>query len=241
MSRQRVNYHLNALADHGLVVLVEERPRRGLTERVMVASAKAYALSPEVLGASAANPDSVDRLSSRYLIAVAGRVVARGGDPFTWSRQGAQATRNAHDRHRRQVRNSGRPDCVRPRTRRHRRRAVCPSPQRDRARRSMASADRGGTPSARRDQREGTYIMSENPTPRPSSHRTRGRSRRNPRTGLAGDRYRPWDHVVVRPPPRRRARGWRRQRIVRARSGYASEGARRRVGPAASRRVRRRG
>ena len=38
--RQKVNYHLRTLEDHGLVRLVEERPRRGLTERVMVASAR---------------------------------------------------------------------------------------------------------------------------------------------------------------------------------------------------------
>ena len=31
--RQKVNYHLRTLESHGLVVFVEERPRRGLTER----------------------------------------------------------------------------------------------------------------------------------------------------------------------------------------------------------------
>lgn len=74
-SRQKVNYHLRALEEHGLVHLVEERPRRGLTERVMVASAGSYALSPEVLGESAADPDRTDRLSTRYLIALAARMV----------------------------------------------------------------------------------------------------------------------------------------------------------------------
>ena len=29
VSRQKVNYHLRALEEHGLVELVEERPRRG--------------------------------------------------------------------------------------------------------------------------------------------------------------------------------------------------------------------
>ncbi len=75
MTRQKVNYHLRTLEDHGLIHLVEERPRRGLTERVMVASARSYALSPDVLGASAATVERVDRLSSRYLIAVAGQLI----------------------------------------------------------------------------------------------------------------------------------------------------------------------
>lgn len=74
-SRQKVNYHLRTLEDHGLVRLVEERPRRGLTERVMVASARSYLLSPEVLGESAADPTRTDRLSTRYLIAIAARMV----------------------------------------------------------------------------------------------------------------------------------------------------------------------
>ena len=59
--RQKVNYHLRALEDHGLVTLVEERPRRGLTERVLVASARSYVLSPEILGRNAADPRAIDR------------------------------------------------------------------------------------------------------------------------------------------------------------------------------------
>ena len=73
--RQKVNYHLRTLEDHGLVRLVEERPRRGLTERVMVASARSYVLSPEVLGESAADPARTDRMSTRYLIAIAARMM----------------------------------------------------------------------------------------------------------------------------------------------------------------------
>lgn len=74
-SRQKINYHLRTLERHGLVRLVEERPRRGLTERVMAASARSYVLSPAVLGEVAADPARTDRLSSRYLIAVAARMV----------------------------------------------------------------------------------------------------------------------------------------------------------------------
>lgn len=76
LPRQKVNYHLRLLETHSLVREVEQRRRRGLTERVMVATASGYVLSPRALGASAADPGRTDRLSSRYLIAVAGRMVS---------------------------------------------------------------------------------------------------------------------------------------------------------------------
>ena len=75
LTRQRVNYHLRALESHGLVELVEERPRRGLTERVLRATAAAYVVSPAALGRAAPDPERTDRLSSRYLVAVAARMV----------------------------------------------------------------------------------------------------------------------------------------------------------------------
>jgi len=74
-SRQKVNYHLRALERHGLVRFVGERPRRGLTERMVVASARSYVVSPAALGESAADPARTDRLSTRYLVAVAARMV----------------------------------------------------------------------------------------------------------------------------------------------------------------------
>ena len=75
LSRQQVNYHLRVLERHNLVRLVEDRPKRGLTERVMLATAQAYVLSPSTLGENAADPAGTDRLSTRYLIAVAARMV----------------------------------------------------------------------------------------------------------------------------------------------------------------------
>jgi len=75
LTRQKVNYHLRALEDHGLVELVEERPRRGFTERVVQATARSYVVGPDAIGAVAADPAEVDRLSSRYLIALAARLV----------------------------------------------------------------------------------------------------------------------------------------------------------------------
>lgn len=80
LPRQRVNYHLRTLEAHHLVHLVEERPRRGLTERVVVATARAYVLSPSALGVNAADPARTDRLSTRYLIAVAARMVRELAD-----------------------------------------------------------------------------------------------------------------------------------------------------------------
>lgn len=78
--RQKVNYHLRVLEQHGLVRLVEERQRRGLTERVVQASARSYVLSPSVLGSNAVDPERIDRLSSRYLVAVAARMVREVGE-----------------------------------------------------------------------------------------------------------------------------------------------------------------
>ncbi|MEV5407809.1 helix-turn-helix domain-containing protein [Thermopolyspora sp. NPDC052614] len=48
--RQRVNYHLRELEKGGLVELVELRPRRGFTERVLRATAGAVVVAPEVAG-----------------------------------------------------------------------------------------------------------------------------------------------------------------------------------------------
>ena len=80
LSRQKVNYHLRALEDHGLVELVEERPRRGFTERIVQATARSWVVGPDTIGEVAADPAEVDRLSSRYLIALAARLVREVSD-----------------------------------------------------------------------------------------------------------------------------------------------------------------
>jgi DNA-binding transcriptional ArsR family regulator len=74
-SRQKVNYHLRALEDAGLVELVEQRPRRGLTERVVRATARRYVISPSVLADAGTQPPPADRLSTEYLLVVAARVI----------------------------------------------------------------------------------------------------------------------------------------------------------------------
>jgi DNA-binding transcriptional ArsR family regulator len=86
--RQKINYHLRVLAEHGLVELVEERRRGNMTERVMRASAASYVISPAALGALAPDPGRApDRLSARWLIALASRTVREVGALLT----GAQA------------------------------------------------------------------------------------------------------------------------------------------------------
>jgi DNA-binding transcriptional ArsR family regulator len=75
--RQKVNYHLRSLENHGLVRVSEERLWGGLTERVMVATAASYIVSPAALGPAAADPQrGADRLSASYLIALAARIVS---------------------------------------------------------------------------------------------------------------------------------------------------------------------
>lgn len=74
LPRQQVNYHLRVLETKGLVRLVEERPRRGLTERVMQATASAYVVSTPI-GALQPEVACSDQLSARYLIALAARLV----------------------------------------------------------------------------------------------------------------------------------------------------------------------
>src|ERR1700675_2976268 len=81
LARQKVNYHLHALEAHGLVRLAEERKWGGLTERLLVATAASYIVSPSALGPVAVDPNrEVDRLSASYLIALGARIVREVGD-----------------------------------------------------------------------------------------------------------------------------------------------------------------
>jgi DNA-binding transcriptional ArsR family regulator len=81
LARQKVNYHLHALEAHGLVRLAQERKWGGLTERLLVATASSYVVSPSAMGPVAADPNrEIDRLSASYLIALGARVVREVGD-----------------------------------------------------------------------------------------------------------------------------------------------------------------
>src|ERR1019366_7987628 len=84
LARQKVNYHVKTLEQHGLVELVEERRKGNMTERVVRASAAAYVISPAALAAVAPDPArSPDRLSARWLLALAAQLVRDVGDLIT--------------------------------------------------------------------------------------------------------------------------------------------------------------
>jgi DNA-binding transcriptional ArsR family regulator len=87
ITRQKVNYHLRALEHRGLVVAAGERKWGGLTERLMVASASSYVVSPQALGPVGADPArSGDRLSASYLVALAARSIREVGELWRRSR-----------------------------------------------------------------------------------------------------------------------------------------------------------
>ncbi len=91
MARQKVNYHLHALEAHGFVQLAETRQWGGLTERLLVATAASYVVSPSALGAIAVDPDrEVDRLSASYLIALGARVIREVGALLRRAKEGGK-------------------------------------------------------------------------------------------------------------------------------------------------------
>lgn len=84
LPRQKVNYHLKTLEAHGLVELVEERRKGNVTERVLRAAAASFVISPMALAAVAPDPArSPDKLSARWLLAVAARLVKEVGTLIT--------------------------------------------------------------------------------------------------------------------------------------------------------------
>jgi DNA-binding transcriptional ArsR family regulator len=84
LARQKVNYHLRALERHGLIELAEERRKGNMTERVLRATAASYVISPTALAAVQPDPArSPDRLSARWLLAVAARLVRDVGALIT--------------------------------------------------------------------------------------------------------------------------------------------------------------
>lgn len=80
MPRQKVNYHLKSLEQHGLVELVEERRRGNVTERVVRATAASYLISPSALASVAPDPRRfADRFSAFWLLSLASRTVQEMG------------------------------------------------------------------------------------------------------------------------------------------------------------------
>jgi hypothetical protein len=80
LTRQKVHYHLRQLEAHGLVEAAGTRVWGGLTERLMVATATGYVVSPAALGAAGSEPGRAgDHLSAAYVVALAARVVGEVG------------------------------------------------------------------------------------------------------------------------------------------------------------------
>ncbi len=71
LSRQRINYHIRLLARNGFLRRAGRRRRRNMIEQRYVASARAFLLAPELLGAVGADWRSVeDAASAGYLLAL---------------------------------------------------------------------------------------------------------------------------------------------------------------------------
>ncbi|MEO8593713.1 MAG: helix-turn-helix domain-containing protein [Candidatus Solibacter sp.] len=88
LPRQKVNYHLRALEMHELVRPASERKWGGLTERLVVATAASYVVSPEALGPAGSDPARTrDRLSGGYLISLAARAVREVGQLLARARE----------------------------------------------------------------------------------------------------------------------------------------------------------
>jgi DNA-binding transcriptional ArsR family regulator len=77
LPRQKLNYHLRELERAGLLELVEQRRRRGLTERRLRTTARAWVVDPALLAAQGVNPSELqDSFSSAYLVATAARSIS---------------------------------------------------------------------------------------------------------------------------------------------------------------------
>ena len=88
IARQKVNYHLRALEAHRLVSVAEKRKWGGLTERLLIATASSYIVSPSALGPVAADPArNAANLSASYLIALAARIVREVGELLSRSQE----------------------------------------------------------------------------------------------------------------------------------------------------------
>ena len=80
LPRQKINYHLRSLEEHGLIELVEERRKGNVMERVLQATAASYVISPAALAAVEPDPTRYrDRFSAYWLLALASRMVHEVG------------------------------------------------------------------------------------------------------------------------------------------------------------------
>ncbi len=75
LPRQKLNYHLRVLEGQHLLELVELRPRRGFTERVLRTVAGALVVDPGVLGDTAPGDGDGDRHAADHLVRAASATV----------------------------------------------------------------------------------------------------------------------------------------------------------------------
>lgn len=77
LSRQKVNYHLRALEDAGLLELVEQRQRRGFVERVLRSRAHSFVVDPSVITGAPSRDEQAagDRHAAGHLVDVASQTV----------------------------------------------------------------------------------------------------------------------------------------------------------------------
>ncbi|MEV0799033.1 helix-turn-helix domain-containing protein [Kribbella sp. NPDC050281] len=73
LPRQRMNYHLRELEKAGLIELVEERRRRGFTERILRAKAATLVVDPAVMGHAFTGIQ--DQFAAEHLVDVAAGTV----------------------------------------------------------------------------------------------------------------------------------------------------------------------
>lgn len=92
-SRQKVNYHLRQLEKSGLVVQVGTRQRRGLTERLVRATASHYLVAPDTMDAGrapAARRTVQDLFSATFQVATAARTIREVAALATLAREAGQ-------------------------------------------------------------------------------------------------------------------------------------------------------
>ena len=74
--RQKINYHLRELEQHGFVELVDEKRKGNCLERILRATATTYLIDPDIMGALGETPaEARDQFSSAYLITTCAQVI----------------------------------------------------------------------------------------------------------------------------------------------------------------------
>jgi DNA-binding transcriptional ArsR family regulator len=92
-TRQRLNYHLRALEDAGVLALQEERRRGNCTERILRPAADGFVVDPGLAGGLPAPENAGDRASAGFLLSLLARGVQEIGR--LWARAGAVGKRLA--------------------------------------------------------------------------------------------------------------------------------------------------